>query len=178
MRNIRITSTPAGKIAAQWLFQCEEMTSSLCRAKFLPARSKRKGIMAAREMLTKNQVRVLEKLEAATGPLSAYTLLDQLRSEGFRAPLQVYRALEGLMNAGFVHRLESMSAFVACSELHDHSHRMIAFAICDKCGQVAEFSDEKVGKSLDAWVGSTGFAAKKAVIEFRGTCAACAVAAA
>jgi Fur family transcriptional regulator, zinc uptake regulator len=141
---------------------------------FAGAKQSGKGIMAAREMLTKNQVRVLEKLEAATGPLSAYTLLDQLRSEGFRAPLQVYRALDGLMNAGFVHRLESMSAFVACSEPHDHSHRMIAFAICDKCGQVAEFSDEKVGKSLDAWVSSTGFAAKKAVIEFRGTCAACA----
>src|SRR5918994_514595 len=143
-------------------------------AKLSLAQSKRKGIMAARDTLTKNQLRVLEKLEAASGPLSAYTLLDQLRDNGFRAPLQVYRALDGLMNAGFVRRLESMNAFVACSEPHDHSHRMIAFAICDKCGQVAEFSDETVGKSLDAWVGSTGFAAKKAVIEFRGTCAACA----
>ncbi len=135
-------------------------------------------IMAARDTLTKNQLRVLEKLEASTGPLSAYTLLDLLREQGFRAPLQVYRALDGLMNAGFVHRLESMNAFVACAEPHDHSHRMIAFAICDKCGQVSEFSDEVVGKQLDQWVGSTGFAAKKAVIEFRGTCAKCAAIAA
>lgn len=135
-------------------------------------------IMAARDTLTKNQLRVLEKLEASTGPLSAYTLLDLLREQGFRAPLQVYRALDGLMNAGFVHRLESMNAFVACAKPHDHSHRMIAFAICDKCGQVSEFSDEVVGKQLDQWVGSTGFAAKKAVIEFRGTCAKCAAIAA
>ncbi|MEP9398737.1 Fur family transcriptional regulator [Mesorhizobium sp. KR2-14] len=134
--------------------------------------------MAAREKLTKNQLRVLEKLEAASGPLSAYMLLDQLREQGFRAPLQVYRALEGLMNAGFVHRLESMNAFVACSEPHDHSHRLIAFAICDKCGQVSEFSDEVIGEQLDAWIGSTGFAAKRAVIEFRGTCAKCAALAA
>lgn len=134
--------------------------------------------MAARDRLTKNQLRVLEKLEASSGPLSAYMLLDQLRDQGFRAPLQVYRALEGLMNAGFVHRLESMNAFVACSEPHDHSHRMIAFAICDKCGQVSEFSDEVIGEQLDAWVGSTGFAAKRAVIEFRGTCAKCAALAA
>jgi Fur family zinc uptake transcriptional regulator len=129
--------------------------------------------MAARDTLTRNQLRVLERLEAATGPLSAYTLLDQLREDGFRAPLQVYRALDTLMKGGFVHRLESLNAFVACAELHDHSHRMTAFAICDTCGQVAEFSDHAIGEQLDDWVGSTGFVAKKAVIEFRGTCAKC-----
>lgn len=134
--------------------------------------------MTARGTLKKNQLRVLERLEAASGPLSAYTLLDQLRDDGFRAPLQVYRALDVLMKDGFVHRLESLNAFVACSEPHDHSHRMTAFAICDKCGQVAEFSDEIIGERLDDWVGSTGFVAKKAVIEFRGTCAKCAALAA
>ena len=129
--------------------------------------------MADRDTLTKNQARVLEKLEAATGPLSAYTLLDQLREQGFRAPLQVYRALDGLMKGGFVHRLESLNAFVACAGQHDHSHRMTAFAICDTCGQVSEFSDHAVGEQLDEWVGANGFVAKKAVIEFRGTCAKC-----
>jgi Fur family transcriptional regulator, zinc uptake regulator len=132
-----------------------------------------KRIMAARDVLTKNQLSVLEKLEAASGPLSAYTLLDQLRERGFRAPLQVYRALDTLVKSGFVHRLESLNSFVACAEPHDHSHSMTAFAICDKCGQVTEFSDHDVGHRLDEWVRSTGFAAKKAVIEFRGTCAKC-----
>ena len=113
---------------------------------------------------------------AASGPLSAYTLLDQLRERGFRAPLQVYRALDTLVKSGFVHRLESLNAFVACAEPHDHGHpapRMTAFAICDKCGQVTEFSDQEIGERLDEWVGSTGFVAKRAVIEFRGTCAKC-----
>jgi len=138
--------------------------------------------MVSRSELTKNQLKVLEKLEAATGPLSAYTLLDQLREFGFRAPLQVYRALDTLIKAGFAHRLESLNAFVACSDAHDHGHghphRMTAFAICDQCGQVAEFSDPLVGERLDAWVASTGFATKKAVLEFRGTCAKCAAKAA
>ena len=132
--------------------------------------------MAGRDILTRNQLLVLEKLEASVGPLSAYTLLDLLREQGFRAPLQVYRALDTLMRGGFVHRLESINAFVACAEPHDHSHSMTAFAICDKCGQVAEFSDETLGTQLEQWVGSTGFLAKKAVIEFRGTCANCATA--
>ena len=134
-------------------------------------------MMTAKADLTKNQLCVLEKLEAASGPLSAYTLLDQLRERGFRAPLQVYRALDTLMKEGFVHRLESLNAFVACAEPHDHghshSHSMTAFAICDQCGQVTEYSDHAVEHTLDDWVRSTGFSPKKAVIEFRGTCAKC-----
>jgi Fur family zinc uptake transcriptional regulator len=129
--------------------------------------------MTARAALTKNQLNVLEKLEAASGPLSAYTLLDQLRERGFRAPLQVYRALDALIKEGFVHRLESLNAFVACSEPHDHSHSMTAFAICDTCGQVQEFSDDAIGHRLDDWVRAGGFVPKKAVIEFRGTCGKC-----
>jgi len=129
--------------------------------------------MAARDALTRNQVCVLERLEAATGPLSAYMLLDQLREQGFRAPLQVYRALDALIKGGFVHRLESLNAFVACAEPHDHSHGMAAFAICDRCGQAAELSDHAIEHMLEDWVRSTGFQPKKAVIEFRGTCAKC-----
>src|SRR5262245_48967355 len=101
--------------------------------------------MPEREALTRNQTQVLERLEAATSPLSAYTLLDQLRDRGFRAPLQVYRALDALIKGGLVHRLESLNAFVACSEPHDHGHGMTAFAICDRCGQVDEMSDDAIG---------------------------------
>lgn len=129
--------------------------------------------MTARATLTKNQANVLEKLEAASAPLSAYTLLDQLRERGFRAPLQVYRALDALIKDGFVHRLESLNAFVACCEPHDHSHSMTAFAICDTCGQVQEFSDDGIGHQLEDWVRAGGFVPKKAVIEFRGTCGKC-----
>jgi Fur family zinc uptake transcriptional regulator len=39
--------------------------------------------------LTKNQTLVIETLLAADGPLSAYSILDQLRDHGFRAPPQV-----------------------------------------------------------------------------------------
>ncbi len=130
--------------------------------------------MADRDNLTRNQTKVLARLEAAAGPLSAYALLDQLREDGFRAPLQVYRALDGLIGAGLAHRLESMNAFVACCEPHDHHHRMTAFAICDGCGQVSELSDDAVAHRLEGWVAATGFSPKRAVIEFRGVCATCA----
>lgn len=123
--------------------------------------------------LTKNQALVLQALSRASGPLSAYTILDQLRDDGFRAPLQVYRALDKLLDRGLVHRLESLNAFVACAHEHDHAHGLTAFAICEKCGQVSEFSDEVVEQRLKDWAGKTGFRAAKTTIEIRGDCANC-----
>lgn len=133
---------------------------------------------AGKPQLTRNQALVFERLEKAEGPLSAYALLDLLRDDGFRAPLQVYRALDTLMRSGLVHRLESLNSFVACAGHHDHAHGMTGFAICEKCGQVEEFIDPVVTERLESWVSQTGFKASKAVIEFRGVCAACAARAA
>ena len=124
--------------------------------------------------LTRNQQLVLDKLEKASGPLSAYGLLDELREQGFRAPLQVYRALDRLMKAGLVHRLESLNSFVACTDSHTHAGGMTAFAICGTCGSVAEFADPVVGERLESWIGESGFRPEKAVIEFRGLCRDCA----
>ncbi|MGQ2907918.1 MAG: Fur family transcriptional regulator [Aliihoeflea sp.] len=123
--------------------------------------------------LTKNQEMVLGALSAADGPLSAYTILDRLRDRGFRAPLQVYRALEKLLDYGLVHRLESINAFVACAHPHCHGHGSIAFAICEKCGQVEEFSDATVQSRLGDWSRDHGFKPSKTAIEIRGTCATC-----
>ncbi len=131
--------------------------------------------------LTKNQRLVFGALNAAVTPLSAYQLLDALRGDGFRAPLQVYRALDQLRAAGLVHRLESMNAFVACRHAHDkgahdhhHAQAPVAFAICRKCGAVAELSDAAMERSLGTLCAGSGFKAEKATIEISGLCPACA----
>lgn len=129
--------------------------------------------MAHAHDLTKNQRLVLNALTRTEGPASAYSLLDQLRGEGFRAPLQVYRALEKLIEYGLVHRLESLNSFVACAHPHDHKHGLVAFAICENCGQVEEFSDATVEKRLKGWANDHAFKLAKTTIELRGTCADC-----
>jgi Fur family zinc uptake transcriptional regulator len=133
--------------------------------------------MTAARDLTRNQSLVLSALEHAAGPLSAYTILDRLRDDGFRAPLQVYRALDKLTEFGLVHRLESLNAFVACAHGHDHGHAhahgLVAFAICETCGRVDEFSDDEVTARLSGWARGSGFRASKTTIELRGECAAC-----
>ena len=123
--------------------------------------------------LTKNQSLVLGALSKADGPLSAYTILDQLRENGLRAPLQVYRALDKLVEYGLVHRLESINAFVACSHPECENHSTMAFMICESCDKVSEITDDKLTTRLDAVAQSAHFARSKTTIELRGTCQSC-----
>lgn len=123
--------------------------------------------------LTRNQALVFGALTKRDAPAGAYDLLDDLRPDGFKAPLQVYRALDKLMELGLAHRLESINAFVACAHPHDHKHRLTAFAICKDCGQVEEFADAVVEERLQDWSKDHAFKLAGAIIELRGTCASC-----
>lgn len=127
--------------------------------------------------LTKNQALVFKALTNAACPLSAYSILDELRDEGFRAPLQVYRALEKLLEMRLVHRLESQNAFVACkhtsSDGVDHNHDTVAFMICETCGTVAEIADESLQLQLQGLAGSEKFVLDQSVVELRGKCHDC-----
>lgn len=124
--------------------------------------------------LTRNQNLVLGALTKAEGPISAYGILDELREDGIRAPLQIYRALDKLLEMGLVHRLESLNAFVACAHEHDHLTGTAAFAICKDCGKVDEFTDDVVNEQLTAWASRNGFTADRTTIELRGHCGQCA----
>lgn len=126
--------------------------------------------------LTRNQELVLETLNKAESPLSAYDILDRLREAGLRAPLQVYRALEKLIEQGLAHRLESLNAFVCCADAGAHSgHTAItAFAICSECGHVDEFADPMVAERLRQWATEQGFTPQRTTIELRGCCRTCA----
>ena len=123
--------------------------------------------------LSKNQALVLAVLTDSAGPLSAYSILDLLRNEGIRAPLQVYRALEKLVEYGSVHRLESINAFVACQHPECESNTMVGFTICDNCGEVNEISDRELESSLNKLAATSGFKLKKSMVELVGRCDHC-----
>jgi len=124
-------------------------------------------------VLTKNQSMVHNVLTHDKGPMTAYEILDILRDKGLRAPLQVYRALEKLTELKLVHRLESMSAFVACQHgTCEHSGAAV-FAICETCGAVAELEAADLCKDLETRVMADGFNPKKTTIELRGECQQC-----
>jgi Fur family zinc uptake transcriptional regulator len=114
---------------------------------------------------------IAQALRDAHRPLSAYELIDRLRDHGVNAPTTVYRALNRLMGAGQVHRLESLNAFVCCAR--NCRHDTAVFAICEVCGAVAEFDDDVIAKRLATWAHSAKFSSERTTIELRGRCGAC-----
>lgn len=118
------------------------------------------------------QSKVLAILKDAKATLSAYDILEALRGEFPKiAPPTVYRALTALIEAGSVHRVESLNAFIACNN-HNHEHASI-MSICDDCGSVEESEAPKIFDDLSGLLGKTGFDAHRHVIEVHGVCAAC-----
>lgn len=120
---------------------------------------------------TAQRRRVLELVCRAERPVGAYEILDQLREGATAAPPTVYRALDFLLEQGFVHKLETLHAFIGCTH-PDHPHAS-QFLICDECGEVTEVEDPGVSESLKAVGKAVGFQAKRPVVEVLGTCGQC-----
>ena len=123
--------------------------------------------------LTKNQSLVMDVLENATAPMSAYTILHELREHGLKAPLQVYRALDKLLELGLVHRLESLNAYLVCSHPNCEASEAVAFIICNSCGLVDEVSDARLVRDVTGLVSNRSFTLAKSTIELQGICQVC-----
>lgn len=143
------------------------------------ALSKAEQVCAARgRRLTPMRRAVYRAMLEYGAPVSAYELLDQLQRQLDRrlAPPTVYRALDFLLAEGFVHRIESRSAYVPCEHPGDH-HESVYF-VCDRCGASQEGSGSDVRRQLTAQARRLGFVAERQVVEVHGVCAPCAVGAA
>jgi Fur family zinc uptake transcriptional regulator len=128
---------------------------------------------AEKKRLTKNQRMVLDVLESEPVPMTAYSILDHLRHDGLKAPLQVYRALDKLTELRAVHRLESLNSFVACQQADCQLHQTVAFTICDACGHVDEISNNQLSRQLAKLAKTDGFLLSKSTVELRGCCRSC-----
>src|SRR3978361_1034576 len=90
-----------------WITQVE----ALCLKRGLP-------IMALRR-------EVAGILAGSDQPLGAYAIIQKLSDMQSRivAPPTVYRTLDFLVDNGFVVKIESRQAYIACDHLgHDHDH--------------------------------------------------------
>ena len=83
------------------------------------------------ENLTKNQQTVMNLLEGSKEPLKAYTILFNIQKKGIKSPLQVYRALDKLIEIGKVHKIESKNSYIACNNAHCTSQTSTSFIICE-----------------------------------------------
>jgi len=116
---------------------------------------------------------VLELLLREHRALGAYEILDLLREAGFGSqPPVAYRPLDFLAAHGFVHRIERLNAFVACT--HPGETHSPAFLICRYCDTVAEAHWISAKEALGAAARAAGFQIERAVVEVEGVCATCA----
>ena len=129
--------------------------------------------MAQAQTLSKNQQIVLDIIEKAKGPLKAYTILFNLQKKGIKAPPQVYRALDKLVETGKIHKIESKNAFVACRNSNCEISKATAFSICESCEMVDEISDTKLSKYLSGFNHKKGMKFKRFNLEFFGICKKC-----
>ncbi|RWO03273.1 MAG: transcriptional repressor [Mesorhizobium sp.] len=99
---------------------------------------------------------------------------DEGHNGGLRSPLQVYRALEQLIEDGTAHKIESLSAFALCTRAECGTDGHAIFAICKKCGRAEEFHDHALERVLRRLATREGFCTKASTIELSGLCETCA----
>ena len=138
--------------------QAIEAAEQICRQKGLRFTAQRR--------------RVLELVWNSHKPVGAYDILDSLNQGGNKAaPPTVYRALEFLIEAELVHRLDSLNAFVGCSDPGvSHSGQ---FLICRSCKSVAELDDVQINATVDKMAAGLGFTAISQTLEIQGLCQNC-----
>ncbi len=127
--------------------------------------------------LTELRRDVLGLVLDSASPSGAYDLMERLRRlrGGQVAPPTVYRALDFLVEHGFIHRVERLAAFVGCIGDSDHAHQHAAqFLICEKCKKVAEIEDHAIAHALADAAARIGFLLARSTIEAEGLCAVCA----
>ena len=123
--------------------------------------------------LTPLRREVLELVAKARRPVKAYDLLESLRDRhAGAAPPTVYRALDFLLENGFIHKLESINAFVFCQ--HPAEAHQVPFLICDVCESATEVCDEgAIAHLIERQAHDFGFRAKAQTLEVHGVCRRC-----
>ena len=123
--------------------------------------------------LSKNQQIIFDLINKSSEPLKAYTILFSVQKKGIKAPLQVYRALDKLVETGKIHKIESKNAFVACRNSNCDISKTTAFSICESCEMVDEINDAKLTKYLTNFSDKKGTKYKRFNLEFFGLCKKC-----
>ena len=114
----------------------------------------------------------LETIAASPRPVGAYDVMEEMgKITDKPKPTTVYRAINFLQQHGFIHKIESLNAFVACHA--GHTHEGSQFMVCNDCGIVEEVHLCHLPKDLKNEVDYTGFKMAHWNTEIHGTCQSC-----
>ncbi len=121
---------------------------------------------------TEPRERVLKILLTEKKPLGAYDILQRLSREIENPkPPTVYRAIQFWHQEGFIHCIDSLKSYVACS--HGHHVDQIQFLICSKCDFVKELECLVDVSSISTAAHMIDFSIQNCTLEFKGLCTNC-----
>ena len=122
--------------------------------------------------LTTLRQQVLEIVWVSHNPIGAYEVLQELQEQGRKpAPPTAYRALDFLVSANLIHRVESLNAYIGCPT--PNATHQCQFYICSDCGHIAEINSPRVAQALNEGADALGFKSQQPVIEVHGLCKGC-----
>ena len=122
--------------------------------------------------LTEPRLEVLRIISSNEKPIKAYEILEKLGKKiPNPKPPTAYRAIDFWLKYNFIHRIESLNAFTACST--DHLHNGSQFMICDDCGKVIESHLCELPLPFKDKTKKVSFIPKKWNLEINGTCKNC-----
>ena len=116
--------------------------------------------------------RVLKILLDEKKPLGAYDILQKLSQQiESPKPPTVYRAIQFWHQEGFIHCIDSLKSYVACSGTHHIGQAH--FLICNQCDFVRELDSVVDFTPVTESAKSIEFSITKCTVEVKGLCANC-----
>ena len=123
--------------------------------------------------LTEIRRQVFEIIVKNNKPIKAYEILDKISNINNKPshPPTVYRAIDFLIENGFVHKLNSINSFVGC--FHPKAHKECYFLICKKCNIYQECCDDSLKDRISKTAIHNNFVISNTTLEIEGHCLDC-----
>lgn len=132
----------------------------------------RKFLKSKRLKITPEREIVFEEVLSSGGHFEAEDLLFRIKSKNQRiSKATIYRTLPLLIEGGWLRKVifnERHMHYERDSGVRQHEH-----LVCVNCGEIIEFSDEKIQGQLDAICRKYGFESHDHKLEVTGFCKKC-----
>ncbi|HSQ58633.1 MAG TPA: Fur family transcriptional regulator [Gemmata sp.] len=123
------------------------------------------------QRFTEQQRQLVAHIFAKHSHFDPEQLIEELRKAGKRVSrATVYRTLTKLVDAGLLRRIELGARTIFD---HDYGYPFHDHLVCEQCGRIIEFQNEKLNEALQAVAGEHQFRASGRTLVVRGVCAEC-----
>ena len=124
-------------------------------------------------VFTEIRQKIFEIIIKYKKPIKAYEILDVFTEvTGKRAhPPTIYRAIDFLIENGFIHKLNSINSYVGC--FHPKVHKECYFLICKICNIYQECCDKNLTDNIFKTANKRDFIVSNTTLEIEGHCHGC-----